>query len=49
VEEEAATTRAYGEASGMKVVEEGSHKVYRGPEVLYLALTLWMARSFTDK
>jgi hypothetical protein len=33
-------TRAYGEASGMEVVEATSHRVQRGPKLLYLAFML---------
>jgi hypothetical protein len=41
--------RAHGKASRMKVVDVESGMVYRGPELLHLAITLWVARSFTDK
>jgi hypothetical protein len=41
--------RAYGGASMMKVADAESGMVYRGLELLYLTITLRVARSFTDK
>jgi hypothetical protein len=41
--------RAYGLASVMKVADAESGMVYRGLELLYLTITLCVARSFTGK
>jgi hypothetical protein len=49
VEVEATAAREYGGASVMKVLDAESEMVYRGPELLYLAITLHVARSFNDK
>jgi hypothetical protein len=49
VEVEAATAKVYGGASVMKVADVESGMVYKGPELLYLTITLHVARSFTDK
>jgi hypothetical protein len=49
VEVEATAARPYGGASVEKVADAESGMVYRGPELLYLAITLRVARSFTDK
>jgi hypothetical protein len=49
VEVEATASRAYGGAFVMKVTDTESGMVYRGPEILYLVITLCVARSFTDK
>jgi hypothetical protein len=49
VEVEAAAARAYGGASVEKVADAESGMVYRGPELLYLTITLCVARYFTDK
>jgi hypothetical protein len=49
VEIEAAAARAYGGAFVMEVADAGSGMVYRVPELLYLSITLCVARSFTDK
>jgi hypothetical protein len=40
---------AYGGASVEKVAEAESGMAYRGPELSYLAITLRVARSLTDK
>jgi hypothetical protein len=49
VEREAATARAYGGTSVMEVAHAGSGMVYRGSELLYLAVMLRVARPFTEK
>jgi hypothetical protein len=49
VEVEAAAVRAYSGASVMVVANTKSGMVYRGPELLYLTITLRVAKSFTDK
>jgi hypothetical protein len=49
VEVEAAAAGAYSGASVEKVADVESRMVYRGPELSYLAITLRVARSFTDK
>jgi hypothetical protein len=41
--------RAYGGAYVMEVADIGSKMVKRGPELLHLAITLHVARSFIDK
>jgi hypothetical protein len=41
--------QAYDGASVEKVADAESGMVYRGPELSYLAITLRVARSFTDK
>jgi hypothetical protein len=41
--------RAYGGAYMMEVADIGSKMVKRGPDLLHLAITLHVARSFTDK
>jgi hypothetical protein len=46
---EGVAANAYGEASVMEVVDVGSGMVSRGLELLYLAITLRVARSFIDK
>jgi hypothetical protein len=49
VEVEATAAGAYSGASVEKVADVESRMVYRGPELSYLAITLRVARSFTDK
>jgi hypothetical protein len=49
VEVKAIAARAYDGASVEKVADVESGMVYRGPELLYLMITLCVARSFTDK
>jgi hypothetical protein len=49
VEVKATAARAYGGASVEKVADVGSGMVYRGPKLSYLMITLYVARSFTDK
>jgi hypothetical protein len=49
VEVEAAAARAYSGASVMVVADTKSGMVYRRPELLYLTITLRVAKSFTDK
>jgi hypothetical protein len=49
VEVEAATARAYDVAFVMKVADVEGGMVYWEPELLYLAITLRVARSFIDK
>jgi hypothetical protein len=49
VEVKAAAARSYGGASVEKVADAERGMVYRGPEVLYLTITLRVARSFIDK
>jgi hypothetical protein len=49
VEGKAVVARAYGGALVMEVTDTGSEMVYRGVELLYLAITLRVSRSFIDK
>jgi hypothetical protein len=49
VDVKVAAARAYGGASVEKVADAESGMVYKGPELSYLAITLRVARSFTDK
>jgi hypothetical protein len=49
VEDEATTARAYGGALVMEVIDTGSEMVYKGAELLYIAITLWVSSSFIDK
>jgi hypothetical protein len=46
---EATVAKVYGGASVMEVVDEGSGMMYRGSELLYLMITLRVAKSFVDK
>jgi hypothetical protein len=41
--------QGFGGASVMEVTDAGSGMVYRGPELLCLAITHRVARSFTNK
>jgi hypothetical protein len=49
VEVGATVARVYSGASVMEVANAESKMVDRGPNLLYLMITLCVARSFTDK
>jgi hypothetical protein len=49
VEGEDAAARVYDGALVIEVAVTGSKMAYKGPKLLYLTVTLWVARSFKDK